>query len=511
LSGTAPHHPDPGRTSSVQPTRLDSTEEEQRVTTSAWRIAREIFLSVAAAVGVICLVGSALMLVTGVTPVVFRSGSMAPAMPTGALALVQDRAARTVSVGDVVSTIGGTGIRTTHRVVDLRRASDGRMTLVTRGDANDTDDASQRTVSRVDVVIWSAPMWGYAVTALQHPFVVFAGGAITGSWLTWWAVTRRNDRRPPRVPHAAPTTYSRDRSAARVVTLPVTVLVLAGLTAGVGLVGSTQGTRASFVSDSARASSTFGVDKLGTRIARTLDVTRATNGQEGGRLGPAGATTWTAFVPPPFRPTSFSAEGALNVAFNGRNYAYYYVGGTWQTRELPASRITAVMATANAVAPVVMATDGVTWWYSDHPKTQGTPGAWTVFRPTNPPTGIIDSDSAGRRNATTDGTTVKVSDYFGNTWTTAVPLPSGSATMVAYSGLTILVWGSGGWWRSIDNGASWAADAVLNARVPLPTDITGGTGVSPTDDNRFVIARGTSGIWRYDGRLQTLTPVEPPY
>lgn len=83
--------------------------------------------------------------------------------------------------------------------------------------------------------------------------------------------------------------------------------------------------------------------------------------------------------------------------------------------------------------------------------------------------------------------------------------------MVAYSGLTILVWGSGGWWRSIDNGASWAADAVLNARVPLPTDITGGTGVSPTDDNRFVIARGTSGIWRYDGRLQTLTPVEPPY
>ena len=481
------------------------------MTTSVWRIVRETILSVAAAVGVICLIGSALMLVTGVTPVVFRSGSMAPAMPTGALALVQDRAARTVSVGDVVSTIGGTGIRTTHRVVDLRRASEGRMTLTTRGDANGADDATEKTVSRVDVVIWSAPVWGYAVTALQHPFVVFAGGAIAGSWVTWWAAMRRNDRRPPRVPHAAPTTYSRDRSVSRTITLPLAVMTLAGLTAGLGLVGSAQGTRASFVADSTRASSAFSVDKLGTRIARTLDVTRATNGAEGARLGPAGAIAWTDFPPPPFRPTSFSAESALSVAFDGTQYAYRYDGGDWRMRALPASGITAVMATSNTIVPVVMATNGTTWWYSEHPAAEGTPGSWNVFAPLNPPTGIIDSDSAGRRNATTDGSTIKVSDYFGNTWTTVAPLPDGNATMVAYSGLTVLAWGTGGWWRSIDNGASWAADAVLNARVPMPTDMTGGTGASSSEDNRFIIARGTSGIWRYDGPSQTMSAMQPAY
>ncbi len=481
-------------------------------TATVWRIARETALSVAAAIGVICLVGSALMLVTGVTPVVFRSGSMAPAMPTGALALVQDRAARTVSVGDVVSTIGGTGIRTTHRVVDLRRASEGRMTLVTRGDANDADDPLEKTVSRVDVVIWSAPMWGYAVTVLQHPFVVFAGGVIAGSWLTWWVVTRRNDRRPRHTPGAAPTTYSPARSMARTITLPaVSIVATAGLAAGLGLAGSAEGTRASFVTDTTRASATYSVDKLGTRITRTQDVTRATNGSEGGRLGPPGATTWTAFPAPPFRPTSFSAEGALSVAFDGKQFAHQYSGGSWVKRSLPASGITAVIATSNTKTPVVVATNGATWWYSDYPAAQGTPGAWTVFRPVNPPTGIIDTDSAGKRSATTDGTTVKVSDYFGNTWTTATSPPAGRTTMIAYSGATLLAWGTGGWWRSIDNGVSWAADAVLNERIPLPTDVTGGTGASSAADNRFIIARGTSGMWRYDGASQALTTVEPAY
>jgi len=491
--------------------RYDSTKENHLVTTSVWRILRETILSVAAAIGVICLVGSALMLVTGVTPVVFRSGSMAPAMPTGALALVQDRSARTLSIGDVVSTVGGTGIRTTHRVVDMRRASEGRMILTTRGDANEADDAAEKTVSRVDVVVWSAPMWGYAVTALQHPFVVFAGGAIAGSWVTWWVVMRRRDRRRPRVPHAAPTTYSRDRSVSRTITLSVTTIALTGLTAALGLAGSAQGTQASFIADTARASASFGVDTLGTRITRSLDVTRATNGQKGGRLAPEAATTWTDFPPPPFRPTSFSAEGALSVAFDGTQYAYHYDGGAWQMRALPASDITAVMATSNTKVPVVMATNGSTWWYSDHTKTAGTPGAWIVFRPLNPPTGIIDSDSAGRRNATTDGSTIKVSDYFGNTWTTAAPLPAGNAAMVAYSGSTVLAWGSRGWWRSRDNGASWSADTLLNSRVPVPTDMTGGTDTSSAPDNRFIIARGTSGIWRYNGQYQTLTAVQPAY
>ena len=480
------------------------------MTTSAWRIAREIILSVAAAAGVICLMGSALMLVTGVTPVVFRSGSMAPAMPTGALALVQERAARTVTIGDVVSTIGGTGIRTTHRVVDLRRASEGRMTLVTRGDANATDDASQRTVSRVDVVIWSAPMWGYAVTALQHPFVVFAGGAITGSWITWWAVTRRNDRRPRLVPHAAPTTYSRDRSAARIVTLPVTVLTLAGLTAGIGLVGSTQSTRASFVSDVAPVFTRFGVDKLGTRIARTRDGLRATNGTEGALLGVTGQTVWGPLPPTPFKPKTLAAEGNLTVAFSGTTFVQHYAGGSWQTRALPSAGIIAVAMSYRDGKPQVIVTTGSRWWISTYPETSGTPGAWALFQPVGAPTSISDSDNSGFRLATTDGTEVRVSEDNGNTWRLATP-PGGKVNMLAYSGTTLLVWGSTGWLRSDNNGVSWIVDAPLTAVVRNPTDIAGGNSAIAIGDNRFAVARGTSGIWRYYARTGVIESVGPAY
>lgn len=41
--------------------------------------------------------------------------------------------------------------------------------------------------------------------------------------------------------------------------------------------------------------------------------------------------------------------------------------------------------------------------------------------------------------------------------------------------------------------------------------MTGGTGASSSEDNRFIIARGTSGIWRYDGPSQTMSAVQPAY
>jgi signal peptidase I len=491
------------------------------VTRRIWRVARELVLTTAAAVGVLCLVGSALMLATGVTPVVFRSGSMAPAMPTGALALVQDREARTVDVADVVSIIGGDGVRITHRVVDLRRASDGRMTLVTRGDANDVDDAAPHTVRRVDVVFWSAPGWGYAVAALQLPIVVFTGGVIAGSWVTWWVVTRR--RRNDVIGIREPTTYSRPGSTQRSTprstprstsrsTPALTALALltaAGLVGGGATLGAAESTRASFV-DTASAASRFSVDKLGTRIARTRDSLRATNGTGGSLLGVTGQTVWRPFAPPPFKPKTLAAEGALSVAFDGTTFAQNYTGGSWQTRALPATGITAVAMSYRDSKPQVIVTTGSRWWVSAYPETSGTPGAWTLFQPTGAPTSIVDIDNSGFRLASTNGTEVRISEDSGRTWRLATA-PGGRVNMLAYSGTTLLVWGSKGWLRSDDNGVSWIVDTPLTAVVARPTDIAGGNSTVAIGDNRFAVARGTSGIWRYSARSGTVESVGPAY
>jgi len=487
------------------------------VSTRILVLAREAILTIVAAVGVLCLVGSAVMLVTGVTPVVFRSGSMSPAMPTGALALVQDRPARTVMVGDVVSVVGNDGVRITHRVVDLRRMSEARMSLTTRGDANLASDIPERVVSRVDVVIWSTPWWGYAVEALQAPAVIFGGGLAAGSWVTWWMIGRRRSRSgggrgAHSRPTAPPTTYVRARSIDALPRMSVVPLAAAcSLVLTLGILGGAEPTRASFVSDGASASSRFSVDTLGTRIARTRDSVRATNGTAGAVLAASPATSWTPFSPPPFRPTALAAEDTLTFALNGASFAYKYGSSTWRTRALPATGITAAMMTRNSAAPVVIVTNGSLWWYSNYPAASGTPGAWTRFTPTNaPPAPIVDVDSWSGHLAATDGTGVRISANFGNLWST-VTAPGGTVDMIAYSGTTLLAWGPDGWSRSTDDGQTWAPDDVLDRAVPRPTDIAGGTSASALGDNRFFVASGSSSMWRYDGATQTLTAVNAAY
>lgn len=67
------------------------------------------------------------------------SGSMAPAIPTGSLVYVADRAPEEVGEGDVIAfySASGSGAVITHRVVQNQVVS-GRF--VTKGDANDQED-----------------------------------------------------------------------------------------------------------------------------------------------------------------------------------------------------------------------------------------------------------------------------------------------------------------------------------------------------------------------------------
>ncbi|MEJ5946086.1 signal peptidase I [Pseudokineococcus basanitobsidens] len=140
--------------------------------------AREAVLTTAAVLGTACLVLVVLGAVLDASLVVFRTGSMAPTMPTGSLAVVRQVDARDVVVGDVVTVERGAGqLPITHRVV--RTTADpttaGGTLLELQGDANAVPDPAPYAVDRVGRVVWSAEGLGAVAEHLRTPPVL--GGA----------------------------------------------------------------------------------------------------------------------------------------------------------------------------------------------------------------------------------------------------------------------------------------------------------------------------------------------
>lgn len=162
-------------------------------------VAREAALTVGALLGVVCLVATVAATFLGVTPLVFRSGSMAPAVPTGALALARHEPASAVRVGQVVSVHSATGVRISHRVQAVRPQG-GIAMLTLKGDANARPDAETYPVTEaegVDRVMWHVSGAGYVVSAMSSSWVVFlTGGFVAG--LFFLAFARRSG--PPDPP-----------------------------------------------------------------------------------------------------------------------------------------------------------------------------------------------------------------------------------------------------------------------------------------------------------------------
>lgn len=115
--------------------------------------------------------------VTGVRPMVVRSGSMEPTIRTGSLVLVRDVPAREARVGDVVAVQRPDGTRVTHRVVSTRPLGSG-VQLVLKGDANSDVDPAPVAARRVGLFVATVP-----VVASVVGFLVSAKGAFVLGWL----------------------------------------------------------------------------------------------------------------------------------------------------------------------------------------------------------------------------------------------------------------------------------------------------------------------------------------
>jgi signal peptidase I len=147
----------------------------------ATRVVREIALWVVAVLGSVSILAAVAAVGFGVTPLIFRSGSMSPGIPTGSLGLAQRTDAADVEVGDIVSAVWSDGTRVTHRVVGVQDQGNGLVQLETKGDANEQPDTEHPIVDRVDRVFWSVPEAGYVLQEITKPYWVFGSGVIVGA------------------------------------------------------------------------------------------------------------------------------------------------------------------------------------------------------------------------------------------------------------------------------------------------------------------------------------------
>ncbi|MEU6137167.1 signal peptidase I [Nocardioides sp. NPDC047086] len=182
----------------------------QHLAATAARRTGDLALTVAAVAGVLCLLILLAGLAFDVRPLVFRSGSMSPAIPTGSLALAVPVDHHEIEVGDVVS-VPYERTRVTHRVVSIDHTESSSL-LRLQGDANDTADLRPYQVTAADRVVFSVPHLGAAIAWLSHPPGIFVLAGYAALLLTILMRRRANPPapsapvvpEPPEPPHPAP-------------------------------------------------------------------------------------------------------------------------------------------------------------------------------------------------------------------------------------------------------------------------------------------------------------------
>lgn len=152
---------------------------------SPGRLLSELLLDVLALGGVVCIAAVIAAVVFDITLIMFKTGSMSPTIPTGALAVVREIPASEAHVGDVVTVDRQDQLPVTHRITAISTEPSGVTTIRMKGDANDTEDPYPYTVSTVRKVIWSIPELGFFVAKASRPPVLAAVTLAMALLVTW--------------------------------------------------------------------------------------------------------------------------------------------------------------------------------------------------------------------------------------------------------------------------------------------------------------------------------------
>jgi signal peptidase I len=145
-------------------------------------------LTLVAVLGAACIACILASVLFKVSFVVFRTGSMTPAYPVGALAAVREVPASSLKPGDV-ATVQRTpaSVPVTHRVVAVTPdpASAGGAVLILKGDANKSLDPVEYRVQSVRKMLVAVPELGTWVMGARSPWVIGGSTALLAGLVGW--------------------------------------------------------------------------------------------------------------------------------------------------------------------------------------------------------------------------------------------------------------------------------------------------------------------------------------
>lgn len=169
-------------------------------------------LTILAVFGTVCIALVIIAFVFNFSIILFKTGSMEPAIPQGSAALAREIPASDIRVGDVVTVDRGSDERPiTHRVTEIRREGDAHYLIAMRGDANPRPDPAMYRVSEVRKVLWHVPGAAVWIVWLSSPLLLIAI-VLAAAFLVGWAFwpDPEDDEGPPPTESAPPTPDDRE-------------------------------------------------------------------------------------------------------------------------------------------------------------------------------------------------------------------------------------------------------------------------------------------------------------
>ncbi|WP_187977770.1 signal peptidase I [Mycetocola sp. JXN-3] len=151
-----------------------------------------LLLNLAAVAGSICIVLVILAFVFHTSLIMFKTGSMAPTIPTGSVALVREIPATEVRVGDVLTVDRIGQLPITHRVTSVSDGPTANERVITmRGDANASEDPAPYTITSGRIVLGSVPHLATVIVWFGNPWVLGSLTIALSGLVTWAFWPRR--------------------------------------------------------------------------------------------------------------------------------------------------------------------------------------------------------------------------------------------------------------------------------------------------------------------------------
>lgn len=162
---------------------------------SSWRSwLRAVALNIGAALGVLCIAWTLSLLLLGLKPIVFVSGSMSPAIDVGAVGFSRSVPAADVRVGDIITVRTETDELVTHRVTSATPTDDSVLFRL-KGDANGNPDPKVYELTEVDRVVATIPNLGFVLMFAASPYGLGVGVGLVALSL-WLGFSPRFRARP---------------------------------------------------------------------------------------------------------------------------------------------------------------------------------------------------------------------------------------------------------------------------------------------------------------------------